>query len=77
MIETIVIAAVTLGLTQVVKKTNKVSESYLPLVAVAIGITLSGIATMGGTDFVFNGIVYGLSAVGLYETTIDKIKGKI
>jgi len=74
MIETIVLAAVVVGLTQAVKKTNRISEIYLPLVAILIGVVVSGISTMGGTDYIFNGIIYGLSAVGLYESTIDKLK---
>jgi hypothetical protein len=74
MIETALISAIVLGLVEAVKRTNKISEIYLPLVAIVIGIIISGIATMGGTDFLFEGIIAGLSAVGLYEVSIDKLK---
>ena len=74
MIETAIIAAIVLGLVEAVKRTNKVSEIYLPIVAIVIGIAITGLSTMGGTEFVFNGIIAGLSAVGLYEATIDKLR---
>jgi hypothetical protein len=74
MIEVIALAGIVAGFTQAIKKTNKVNEVYIPLVAVVIGIIVSGIATVGGSDFVLQGIIMGLSATGLYEATIDKLK---
>ena len=74
MIETAIIATIVLGLVEAVKKTNKVNEVYLPIVAIVIGIAITGLSAVGGTDFIFNGIIAGLSAVGLYEATIDKLR---
>ena len=76
MIETAIIATIVLGLVEAVKRTNKVSEIYLPIVAIVIGIAITGLSTVGGTEFVFNGIIAGLQSIGLYELTIDKLKNK-
>ena len=67
MFENIAIAvAVITGLTQVVKKAG-VRTKYIPLVAVLFGI-IYGLAIIGlETEAVVNGIIAGLTSVGMFR----------
>ena len=56
-----------------------VPSKHVPLVALAIG-GIAGLAFSlyyGGDSFaqVFNGIVYGASASGLYDAVVNQVKG--
>lgn len=66
----IIIPLVT-GITQAFKKSG-VSKKYIPLIALVLGVTLSYIG--GVTDPIINGLVYGLSGVGLYSASKNTIK---
>ncbi len=59
----IVLTALTLGLTEVVKRLNIVNERFYPLVSLTIGILLALSQGMYGLE----GIIVGLSASGLYS----------
>ncbi len=74
MIELLVLGAITLGITQAIKKTNRIDEKFIPLTAVGVGIVIAVVANMKGSDVIIAGIISGLSATGLYENTIDKLK---
>ena len=65
-----VIAPVTGGLLQVVKKATQVNKRYVPLMAVALGIVLGAAAVFLETDIVLRvwaGGISGLAATGLFE----------
>lgn len=68
MFENIAVAiAVITGLTQVVKKAG-IKTKYIPLVAVLFGI-IYAIAVVGlEAQAIVNGIIAGLTSVGLYRT---------
>jgi hypothetical protein len=56
--------AVTMGLIEVVKRTELVSNRFLPLIALVIGV---GTFYIGTSTSVLMGIATGLSAVGLFS----------
>jgi len=73
------IAAVIVGLTEMVKKFGLPSQ-YCPLIAVVIGIAVvvGEEVKNGGQDYysaVFRGLLIGLTSTGLYATT-DKMVTK-
>ena len=74
MFENLAIAvAVITGLTQVVKKAG-VRTKYIPLVAVLFGI-IYGLAIIGlETEAVVNGIIAGLTSVGLFSTVKHSVE---
>jgi hypothetical protein len=67
-----VIAPVTTALVQAIKKTGHISDNYLPLTALVIGVLLGF-----GASFLFTGVpmayliwaggISGLAATGLFE----------
>lgn len=71
-----VISALTLGIVQVLKKTNSVPVNYLPVAAMAIGALIGGLTefvpelinelSLGGR--VLAGLISGLMATGIWET---------
>lgn len=71
-----VISAVTLGLVQVVKKTEKVPKNIIPMIGILIGATVGGSTelipellselSLGGR--IFAGVVSGLMATGVWES---------
>ena len=71
-----IIIAIIIGLVEVTKRWLKLPGRYLPLTAVLLGIVImliSGTGYYGHTVLV--GIMYGLSAVGLFsgvKNTIGK-----
>ena len=74
MFENLAVAvAIITGLTQVVKKAG-VSTRYIPLVAVLFGV-IYGLAVTGlETEAVVNGIIAGLTSVGLFRTVQKSIE---
>lgn len=67
-IEFIMIAPLTLGLLEVLKRSKKVNtllEGYWEIVAIALSVVL---ALAGGLD-VLSGVVAGLTSMGLYDAT--------
>lgn len=64
------IAAVTNGVVQAIKKTEKISKNYLPLVAILVGLILGALAVfveIGLVERLWAGGISGLAAVGLFE----------
>ncbi|MFB9860891.1 holin [Salinicoccus siamensis] len=70
-----VIASITLGLVEVLKRTQKIKKNFLPLVSVTIGAGLGALSalvpelgadlSMGGR--VSAGLISGLMATGAWE----------
>jgi hypothetical protein len=75
------IVPIIVALVQMFKMTNWIQDRFAPFISVGLGILL---ALLFGEDFahdysviIFTGIIYGLSASGLYsgiKTTSDAIK---
>lgn len=64
------IVAVTLGVTEAIKKTQLVRRRYVPVVAIVLGVALGASATFLGADLVdrlWAGGISGLAATGLFE----------
>lgn len=70
-----IIAAITLGIVQVLKKTQRMPKNYVPLISVVIGAIVGGLTvfvpelgeslSMGGR--VVAGLISGLMATGAWE----------
>ena len=70
-----VIAPITSGMVQVVKKASQLNKRYIPLLAVALGVILGAAANFLETDIVLRawaGGISGLAATGLFELSKNK-----
>lgn len=70
-----IIAPITNGVIQAIKKATKINKEYLPLLAIVVGIGLGALAFFLEADVfmrMWAGGVSGLAAVGLFEF-IDKL----
>lgn len=73
-----IFTTIVVGLTEVIKRAGT-NKRYLPLVAIAFGIIgnlslhLTGETT---AEIIFNGIMIGLTAVGIWETSKHSVLGK-
>ena len=74
--ELVLLAGLCVGLVQAVKKTNRINERYIPIVAIIIGLCLSLLMTGTIQEIIVNGLIIGLSSVGLYDTGKKSILGK-
>lgn len=67
----VILAPLTTGIIEVVKRTVDISERYLPIASLLVGIFVAILIALGtGQDLVqytLVGIVGGLSASGLYD----------
>ena len=67
----LVLAPITTGMIEVVKRTANIQERYLPLVSLLSGIAIAVLIALGtGQDIVqytLVGVVGGLSSSGLYD----------
>lgn len=67
------LAPIVSALIQVIKQSNKVNNQYLPLVAIVVGIAFGGIYAYLFNevlpDYLLGGLIAGLGAVGIYQTT--------
>lgn len=71
-----VIAVITTGLTQVVKKASVIPKNIIPVVAIALGAAVGGVSVFIpeiGTEIsiggrILAGLISGLMATGLWET---------
>lgn len=61
--------AITLGLTEVLKRAFNIPKNLLPLVAVVTAFVIGGISALAGlTEMLFyEGIIAGLAAGGLWD----------
>lgn len=67
------LAPIVSALIQVVKQSEKVNNTYLPLVAIVVGVAFGGIYAYLFNevlpDYLLGGLIAGLGAVGIYQTT--------
>lgn len=67
------LAPVITGLIQIIKQSNKVNNQYLPVVAIVVGILFGGIYAWLFNEtipeYLLGGLISGLGAVGIYQTT--------
>ena len=67
----LVLAPITTGMIEVVKKTANIQERYLPLVSLLSGIAIAVLIALGtGQDivqYILVGVIGGLSSAGLYD----------
>jgi hypothetical protein len=71
-----IILAIVVGFTQIVKAFN-VPDRFLPFVALLTGISMSFVANAGiSGEAAIQGIVLGLTGVGLFSVTTVGVLGK-
>lgn len=74
-----VVAPVTAGVVQGVKKTGFIKKQFAPMVAIAIGLALGAaafpFAEMSVVERLWSGGISGLAAVGLFELSKNQMKG--
>ena len=67
----LVLAPITTGMIEVVKRTANIQERYLPLVSLLSGVAIAVLIALGtGQDivqYIIVGVVGGLSSAGLYD----------
>lgn len=69
-----ILIPITVGLVEAIKRFG-VGERFLPSVAILIGLLISYINTpVIGSEMILSGLVYGLSAVGLFSGVKNTIK---
>jgi len=69
-----ILLPITMGIVEVFKRTF-LTARFLPLMALVVGVALSGFATGWTTASIFTGLILGLSAMGLWsgtKTTVQK-----
>ena len=67
----LMLAPITTGMIEVVKRTANIHERYLPLVSLLSGIAIAVLIALGtGQDivqYILVGVIGGLSSAGLYD----------
>ena len=67
----LVLAPITTGMIEVVKRTANIQERYLPLVSLLSGIAIAVLIALGTeqdiVQYIIVGVVGGLSSAGLYD----------
>jgi hypothetical protein len=74
MIETSILLAIIIGLTEAIKRIG-LKTKYAPLFAIALSLGLTFVTMGATTDSLIAGLVVGLTSVGLYsgvKTTLTK-----
>lgn len=70
MIDIALLIAITIGLTELIKRTSSLDNKFLPLVSLFFGLVISIVWLDGSIkDAILNGIIVGLSASGLFDHT--------
>lgn len=67
MIEQVVLVALVIGITQIIKETGKVSKQYLPIIAIIIAVMFNLLSGFAGSAIVIDGIIAGLIAMGMWS----------
>ena len=75
MIEQVVLVALVIGITQIIKETRKVSKQWIPVIAIGIAVTFNLVSGLAGSNLIFDGITAGLMAVGMWSG-VKRIKVK-
>ena len=70
MFDIALIIAVVVALTEMIKKTDKVSNKYMPAISLVLGV-IASILYIDGTvnEQIMYGLMIGLSASGLFDQT--------
>jgi hypothetical protein len=69
MIDLITAMTLTVIIVEAIKRTNRINETYMPFVAILVGIILVAITgATGALEIIGTGIIYGLTASGLYDS---------
>jgi len=68
MLEFSIMVAVITGVVEVIKRATGLSTRYIPLLAVVLGVVYAVVFGDLSTDVAFQGLIAGLSSVGLYRT---------
>ena len=70
MFDIALIIAVVVALTEMIKKTDKVSNKYMPAISLVLGL-IASILYIDGTvnEQIMYGLMIGLSASGLFDQT--------
>lgn len=68
------IIPITVGLTEVVKRVG-LSSRFLPLIAIALGVVLTGFYTAFDQAGIVQGVIFGLTSVGLFSG-VKSVAGK-
>lgn len=66
-IEQGIVLGVIVAVVQAIKYTGKVPNVYLPFIAIIIGVMATYLASIEGSSLLFDGIVGGLVASGLWD----------
>jgi len=67
--------AITVGLTEVIKRTNLLADRYKAVVALIVGILVTALMNANiNFDIAFTGIIVGLSASGLWSGVKHTLK---
>ncbi len=61
-----ILTALTIGLTEVIKRTNTVDIKFIPLTSVAVGVVLSLTGGLTPENLII-GITVGLIGAGIYD----------
>lgn len=73
MFETATFVAILVGVVQAAKMAGMDSR-YAPILAIVLGILTFGIATGVTPESLFNGVIAGLTAAGLYSGVKAQVK---
>lgn len=68
--------AIVAGLTQVIKKTTAISDRFVPVLAIGIGVLLTVAVFAFTVPAVIGGIILGLTSIGSYEVIKTTVAGK-
>ena len=77
MIEYVILVGLVIALVKVIRVINKpdenlpekyFNESFLPLIAIVIGMSLNVVSNLPGSDVALNGMIAALAAMGLYDS---------
>jgi len=78
MLELSIIIALTVGLTEAVKRIFKMPSRFAPAVSLLFGLSLTFLNSNGLplNDIILAGIIVGLTASGLFDVGVKTIAGK-
>jgi MFS family permease len=67
--EAVLVLPIVIGLTEVVKRTELIGHRFTPLVSIVFGLIIASIVHGVSVLAILAGLIYGLSASGLYSGT--------
>lgn len=69
MVDEVIIIALVTGLVEVLKRSLGLTSKYVPIASLVIGVAMAFLVMKTGsyTDHLLVGLIYGLSASGLYS----------